>query len=266
MLELVFVIVVMGILAKFGVEIFLQIYESYTRTTIGASLLSKSESAVGQIANRLTYRIKDSVIATDSAGGFKALVSATGNEKIFEWVSLDHDGWDDGDYSGIIDLNPSTKTLLVSPGTTSLPANGALLFAGSKVDVTNSFGWHGSYDVNVSDLHIYDGVPATGFISFATNSFKTGDEIFEFYQVARSAFALRLDTTDATNKKLFLYQNYYPWLGGVYTDVTPDLLTDHVSTFTLQKTGDIIKIELCLSNANFMGEGEYSICKTKIVF
>ncbi|MHC3995224.1 type II secretion system protein [Thiomicrolovo sp. ZZH C-3] len=267
MIELVFVIVVMGILAKFGVDLFLQIYEGYTRTTIGASLLSKTEAAVGQIANRLTYRIKDSVIATDAAGGFGPLVSANGTEKIFEWVGLDHNGWDDGDYSGIIDLDLSTKTLLASPGTSALPVNGALLFAGSKIDVANSFGWYGSYDENTSDLHIYDGVAAGGgAISFATNSFKTGDEIFEFYQVASSAFALELDTTDASNKKLLLYQNYYPWLDGVYTDVTPDLLVDHVSTFTLQKSGDIIKIELCLSNANFMGEGEYSICKTKIVF
>ncbi|WP_345969757.1 MULTISPECIES: prepilin-type N-terminal cleavage/methylation domain-containing protein [Sulfurimonas] len=266
MIELVFVIVIMGILAKFGVEIFLQIYESYTRTTIAASLLSKSEAAVSQIANRLTYRVKDSIIASSgAAASFVPLSSVTGNETVFEWIGLDSDGWDNGDFSGIIDLNDgnTTYTQLHSPGTATLPANGALLFIGSKVNVQNSFGWH---DTNVSanshqDLYVYDGV-ASQNINFTTNPFSAGDEIFEFYHVADSAYALVLDTV---NHKLYLHQNYQPWQAEIYTG-TGDLLTDNVKTFTLQKAGDIIRIELCLSNKDFMDEGEYSICKTKIVF
>jgi len=262
MIELVFVIVVMGILAKFGVELFLQIYENYTRTTITASLMSKSEAAISQIANRLTYRLKDSVIVSnDAAGSFQSLSSAAGTETVFEWIGLDNDGWDNGNWSGVIDLygSDTNRTQLGSPGTSSLPANGAILFAGSKISPQSSFGWHNTLS---NDLYRYNTIATAGIIPMAA-SFNPGDDIFEFYQVARSAYALVLNGTDLT-----LYYNYYPWQtpAQYYTSGQNELLVDHVSTFTLQKTGDIIKIELCLSDNNFMGEGEYSICKTKIVF
>jgi prepilin-type N-terminal cleavage/methylation domain-containing protein len=262
MLELVFVIVVLGILAKFGVDLFKQIYENYTRTTIAASLMSKTEVAVLQIANRLSYRIKDSVIAsTGSTGDFRPLISANAGDNVFEWIGIDNDGWDSGSWSGIIDLNSTNTdyTHLASPGTSALPDNGALLFNGSKVDVNNSFGWHNH---SASDLYIYD-TPATalgGVIPFTGNPFSAGDDIYEYYQVAGSAYALEL-----INNTLYLHQGYYPWNNGTFTG-TGDIVADHVKTFTLQKTGDIIKIELCLHENDFMDEGEYSICKTKIVF
>ena len=263
MMELVFVIVVMGILAKFGVDLFLQIYENYTRTTITASLLSKTEAAVGQIANRLTYRIRDSVIATTGPdAAFKSLSSAAGTETVFEWIGLDSDGWDTGNYSSIIDLNNANTTYsqLKSPATqvNGLPNDGALLFVGSKVNVQDSFGWHTNA---FNDLYVYDNPPTTAeIIPFTGASFNPGDEIFEFYQVVDTAYALVL-----ANNELRLYQNYQPWKGEEYAG-TGDLLVDNVKTFNLQKAGDIIKIELCLSDDDFMGEGEYSICKTKIVF
>jgi prepilin-type N-terminal cleavage/methylation domain-containing protein len=271
MLELIFVIVIMGILAKFGVDLFMQIYESYTRTTITASLMSKTEAAVGQIANRLTYRVRDSVIASNSADGaggtFRSLSSAAATDNVFEWIGLDSDGWDEGKYSGIIDLNhaSTTYTQLKSPATevNGLPNDGALLFVGSKVTVQDSFGWHGSYDVDKTDLHVYDNPPTTAeIIPFTATPFNPGDEIFEFYQAVDTAYALVLD--NATHE-LYLRQGYQPWQNETYPN-TGDLLVDNVKTFTLQKAGDIIKIELCLSDDDFMGEGEYSICKTKIVF
>lgn len=266
MLELVFVIVVLGILAKFGVDLFMQIYENYARTTIASDLMSKSEAAIGEIANRLNYRIKDSAIASTGAAdvNFTSLTSADSDDNVFEWIGQDNDGWDDGDYSGIIDLNhpATTKSQLISPATTSLPGQGALLFMGSKVDVKNSFGWHGSA---VNDLYEYN--TTTSNVIPMKTPFTSGDEIFEFYQVAGSAYALVLDTTDAADHKLYFYKNYYPWSGQTYTDNNNErfLLVDHVSTFNLQKAGDIIRIELCLSSNNYMGE-DYSICKTKIVF
>jgi prepilin-type N-terminal cleavage/methylation domain-containing protein len=263
MLELVFVIVVMGILAKFGVDLFLQIYESYTRTTITASLMSKTEAAVGQIANRLTYRVRDSVIATTGPDAtFRSLSSANDDDNVFEWIGLDSDGWDDGDYSGIIDLYNAntTYTQLKSPATSSLPDDGALLFVGSKVNVQTSFGWH-THAFN--DLKVYDSPHTTAeIIQFTGAPFNPGDEIFEFYQVVDTAYALVLDTA---NNELRLFQDYQPWQGEEYAG-TGVLLVDNVKTFNLQKAGDIIKIELCLSDDDFMGEGEYSICKTKIVF
>lgn len=267
MLELVFVIVVMGILAKFGTELFLQIYENYTRSTIVNDLDTKSETAIQEIANRMSYRLKDSVIATTGPNAaFSALENATTNDTVIEWINRDTSGWNNGNYSGVIDLTSSTKTQLSSPGTVvgGLPAGGAILFKGANVSVQNGFGWHSS---NANNLHIYSSVTTAGIIPFSgANQFVAGDDIYEYYQVAKSATALVYDTTDSTNPKIILYDGYQPWNGANYGSVNGHLLVDHVKTVSVKKVGDVILVVLCLSDNDFMKEGEYSICKTKTVF
>ena len=89
MLELVFVIVIMGILAKFGAELFRNIYETYISSSIQNRMQADTELALQQISNRLQYRIKDSVIARTDAATFQGLPSATGNEVILEWIGYD---------------------------------------------------------------------------------------------------------------------------------------------------------------------------------
>ena len=69
MIELIFVIVVMGIIGKFGVEFLAQAYKSFIFSNVNNTLHSKSASAVEFIASRLQYRIKDSLIMRQGTGG-----------------------------------------------------------------------------------------------------------------------------------------------------------------------------------------------------
>ncbi|MCW8821398.1 MAG: prepilin-type N-terminal cleavage/methylation domain-containing protein, partial [Sulfurovum sp.] len=57
MLELIFVIIILGIVSSIGAEIIAQVYESYIvqRATHRSSI--KTELAATQIANRLTYAV-----------------------------------------------------------------------------------------------------------------------------------------------------------------------------------------------------------------
>lgn len=121
MLELIFVIVVMGILAKFGVELFMQTYEGYTRSLYINELQTKSANAVQTIANRLTYRIKDSVL------------SNTIGTNTVTWQAMDIDGWLDNAWSGIVDLDDSNVTVLSSPGTSAAAAANPIFFVGSNI-------------------------------------------------------------------------------------------------------------------------------------
>lgn len=262
MLELVFVIVIMGILAKFGTDLFLQTYENYTRSMMVNDLDSKSEAAIQQIANRMSYRIKDSMIAgTDANGAFNALENANTTDSVVEWINLDIERWNNGDYSGIVDLNnANTNTAqLYSPGTTAVANGAAIIFTGANVNVRNGFGWHGNASNNLHDVNI----TTANILNLAT-PFNAGDDIFEYYKVAESASALVYNTADRT---ITYYSDYQPWKGEVYTSNSAgDLLVDNVSTVSVQKVGDVILVVLCLSNNDFMGEGEYSVCKTKTVF
>lgn len=61
MLELIFVIVVMGILGTYGVEFLARAYESFIFSKINYDLQSKSGATVEFISKRLEHRIKRSV-------------------------------------------------------------------------------------------------------------------------------------------------------------------------------------------------------------
>ena len=73
MIELIFVIVIMGILSKFGVEFLAQAYQSFIFSKVNSTLSSQSEVAVESIAARLQFRIKDSVIARKDTSNFEAI-------------------------------------------------------------------------------------------------------------------------------------------------------------------------------------------------
>jgi len=121
---MIFVIVIMGILAKFGSEIFRNVYQNYINSTANNELQIETELVLQQIGNRLQYRIKDSVIARRSDGTFTAMNAVNdANHTTFEWIGYDIDGWlgDDTNttptWSGFIDVSDptATTTLLVSP-------------------------------------------------------------------------------------------------------------------------------------------------------
>ncbi len=93
-LEMIFVIVIVGVLAKFGTNLLFTAYEASISSKINNDLQSNSSMALRQISNRLQYRLKDSVIArTAPAVAPVALASAVGNNfTILEWIGYDIDG------------------------------------------------------------------------------------------------------------------------------------------------------------------------------
>ncbi len=123
MIELIFVIVIMGLLAKFGVGFLAQSYNNFIYSQINNKLQSNSATAVEFISARLQNRIKASTIAREDNGTFTPLseyFNQTAN--IIEWIGSDDEGLR-GDtvplWSGIIDLDPALTNLtqLTSPAT-----------------------------------------------------------------------------------------------------------------------------------------------------
>lgn len=207
MLELIFVIVIIGILAKFGVEFLIQAYNAYIFSSVQNKLQTQTEVALEQITNRLQYRIKSSIISRyDSNGSYKALANADGNENILEWIGYDIDGMRGTTaptWSGFIDLKSSSSTNLFTPSsnttdinnTLSALSNGAagivqsaIYFIGGNSDI-NKFGWDGvAIDNNSSSIHPIQFGTDTAHIAPKTDL--TGQDAYEFYQLAWSAYAL----------------------------------------------------------------------------
>ncbi|ABB43690.1 hypothetical protein Suden_0409 [Sulfurimonas denitrificans DSM 1251] len=293
MLELLFVILIMGLLANYGVELLSKAYKNFIFTSINNSLQANSAMAVENIAARLQYRIKDSVIARGTDGTFQGLeANSDSTAPILEWVGYDAEGFRGNTtpmphWSGIIDIGLSTSTALVSPATdtakvetlintlsngTSGVSSAALYFIGSDSDIQTGYGWNGAISTQNKAMHPIrrDVAAPQNFIPIngatgADNNF-TGVDVYEYYQLAWSAYAVGISDYNVITKTgtLMLYYNYQPWRGQTYLrDATAVMLMQNVSTFRFMAAGSVLKIEVCVK-ADLMED--YSLCKEKTLF
>lgn len=282
MIELIFVIVVMGIIGKFGVEFFAQAYNNYIFTSVNNTLQASSESAVEFIAKRLEHRIKDSIIAKKTSdNSYKTLTSATADGyNVLEWVGADVEGFRGStnsnlpNWSGMLDFNDAnaSNTVLVSPqsNTTSINnlintlSNGnsgisdaAIYFVGSNSDIVSGYGWNGQISDQNQTMHpINAGTNTNEFIS--SNADTTFSEIYEYYKLSWTAYAVV-----HTNSTLTLYYDYQPWKGENYTDGKSAVIMDDVDTFRFMAIGSLVKIQVCV-NSDLVED--YSLCKEKTIY
>jgi prepilin-type N-terminal cleavage/methylation domain-containing protein len=287
MIELIFVIVIMGIIGKFGVEFLAQSYNSFIRSTVNNKLQANSQSAVEFIANRLQYRIKDSVIARTAIGATPVSVAnATGaNFRVLEWIEYDYDSFRGNTlplWSGIIDLDSSNATILESPDSNTTNINNfisnlsntasnindaALYFIGANNDIETGYGWDGNtttIDAQQGAMHPIQSVAGqpNQFTSSTGTNF-TGVDLYEYYQLAWTANAVVL----SNDGNLTFYYNYQPWEGEGPANGSSSLIMQNVSTFQFIATGSILKIQVCTKSDILQNDGgDYSLCKEKTIF
>jgi len=288
MIELIFVIIVMGIIGKFGIEFLAQAYKSFIFSSVNNTLQQNSAIAVEFIGSRLQYRIKDSTIVRTASGATPIpIANASGDSfKVLEWVATDIDNFR-GDsapnWSGIIDLDASNKTTLNSPGTDTTKINtlidtlsygdrgivdAALYFVGSNNDVVNGYGWNGDLiKVNAQEGTIHPIKATTNVDEFqsSTGTDFTGIDIYEYYKLAWTANAVVMEDYNTTTKmgRLTFYYDYQPWKGDNYLDGKSATIMENVSTFQFMSISSIMKIQVCVKSDLVE---EYSLCKEKTIF
>ncbi len=291
MIELVFVIVVMGILGKFGTEFLFQAYKSFIFTSENNNLQANSESAVEFVASRLQYRIKDSVIVREytnpyDSTDYDALSDANDSKDytVLEWVSSDMDGFRSTtipNWSGILDLNNTRadKDHLISPETNTtrikdlikiLSSNNsdindsALYFIGSNSDI-DGYGWDGNAITDQSKvMHPIDAGTTVDIFTPRVSDF-SGIDVYEYFKFAWTANAIQVEDNNTTTHtfKLEYYYDYQPWNGETFKDGKHFTIMKDISTFRATAVGSIMKIQIC---AKSVLQEEYSLCKEKTVF
>lgn len=280
-IELIFVLVIMGIIAKYGVEFLAQAYRNYIYQQLTNKLQDTSSAALELIAGKLQYRIKDSVIVRDPgnanwASNFKALEgenNATGYD-VLEWIGYDIESFRGNAnaqplWSGIIDkeyahatpiptdiYTPGTDTSAVNTNIQVLSAGGsdindsAIYIMSSDSDVYTDYGWdgvaindqnHTMHPINASTVGINRFVSANAQNFAALNSALSDAR----YKLCWSAYAVEFDPN---TRKLWLYYDYQPWQGEKYTQGKKVLIMNHVSTFRKRQSFDVIKIQVCTVN------------------
>ncbi|MEA2073393.1 MAG: type II secretion system protein [Campylobacterota bacterium] len=288
MIELIFVIVIMGIIGKFGVEFLAQAYKSFIFSSVNNTLQQNSANAVEFIGSRLQYRIKDSTIARVGVGTPPVAIGSAldSSYTVLEWVASDVDSFR-GDatpsWSAIIDLDASSATTLVSPGSNtgnidtlvnvlSYGDSGiedtALYFIGANSDVVSGYGWDGNLTLVNAQQGTMHPVNISGnvneFVSSTGTDF-TGVDLYEYYKLAWTANAI-VYTDDGTGKSkgtLTFWYDYQPWLGESYSDGKSATIMEDISTFQFMAIDSIIKIQVCVKSDLVE---EYSLCKEKTIF
>ena len=299
-IELIFVIVIMAIIAKFGMEFLAQAYRNYLYQHIDAKLHEQSAAAVEYIASKLQYRIKDSVIIRKGSD-FKALEGedSSTDYDVLEWIAYDIEGFrGESDakplWSGLIDKEYAHQTTppdIYSPGTDTSKIDKllkalsprdkgvddtAIYIMSSDSDVKVDYGWDGAINDQTYALHpIKHDTNVSKFVSIWDDKDFTllNSELKDArYKLCQTAYAIEFDTSDPDNKKLILHYDYRPWMGEKYDDenTTEAVIMEHVSTFRKRQSFGVIKIQVC-TKSSFVkrantDEEQYSVCKEKTIY
>jgi len=292
MVELVAVIVIFGIIAAIGSEIYVKIYENYMVSRVMNNLHTKTELAIEQIAKRLQYRIKDATIGRRTSNLDEYIYTGSpaldDTYRILEWIGYDDaglKGFHNGTiyapaWSGFIDVDDSNGTYLSTPGSDLDKENSiiqsishgdanltdaGIIFIGRAGDFNISkYGWSPSTDTE----YVYDIAEHNRTTILITDGQKP-QEIYERYKLVWTAYAIAPDPlTCNSDCNITLYENYQPWQGDAFDDtgknIRKHLLIEHVTTFKFKQDGDVIRLKLCVKD-QIVGK-DVSICKEKVVF
>lgn len=269
MLELVFVIVILGIVASIGAEIIAQVYESYVLQRASQRSSVKTELAATQIANRLAYAIPGTVIGRNGAN-FKSIDDLNNtNYTILQWIAYDADslganrvpGW-----SGFADMDASSALALKTPGSnlatthTIIQSLGGAGLTDAAVLFPNTYTVNTiGYGANSSEI-----TSVTGGAGENLTVDLNGKTIKEHYKLAWSSYAI-VPTANANGTfDLNLHYNFQPWNGSGYATAPSEVLLRNVSVFKFTGSANTIRFKIC-QQENIGEAFNITTCKEKAV-
>jgi len=272
MIELIFVIIILGIISSIGAEIIANVYEGYIIQRAQHRASIKTELAAIQIANRLAYAIPGTVVRKSTLADATATdINEPGaaNDIILQWVGSDADsfkainntaantrrrpGW-----NGFCDVNDSAL------GGNSISTPGSNLNLASNI-ITNLGGAIGTaaifYEANNTLQR--RGVSAAGTAGETITLDGAVNTISEHYKLAWTSYALEAQA----GGDLVLHYNFNPQRGVAVANASSQILLRNVSTFEFRGDGRTIRFKICTRED--LGDGldvGIAICKEKAVF
>lgn len=297
-IEVMFVLVILGIVASISSSIIAQVYENYITQEALYSVTTKTDLASKEIVNRLTYRIQGTTIAKDpNATGFvegtdwimlKDIPKLDNNFTTVEWIGYDNDSFSAAGtpgWSGVANYETASRDSMETPASV-LTSTATIMNNLSNGQVDMSDATHGAavlffqkeneyrtgLEYSPSCMGLIDPTQRACIFRVTNN----GDTnltfvdskpkiVTERYKLAWSAYALVPEDSDGDGLfDLNLYYNYQPWNGETYTQGSKRLLTNSVSVFKFTENGGVIQFKLCASKR--IGQANrISACKEKVI-
>jgi hypothetical protein len=264
MLELIFAIVILGIVASIGAEVITQTFESYIIQRAQYRANIKTELALNQIANRLRYAIPGTVGARKTLGdSYIPMEVVTDDEmRVLQWVGYDGDSFEAitagsrrPGWSGFCDVDVSSSTAISTPGSNlDLASTIITNLKGTVGDARLYFAGDGNLSYGVASIAgetiTMDGIPA-------------GTLIPERYKLAWSSYALEVDA----NNDLRLHHHFNPTAGADIANDTSTLLLHDVTNFRFKYSGGAFRLKLCKEEQISDNAAQtLHACKEKVVF
>ncbi len=270
LIEVVFVMVILGIVASIGSKIIADVYQTYLvqRAQYRASI--KTELALDQIANRLRAAIPGTIVARSDLNGTAVAITniANANLRVLQWVGYDIEGFEAESnnyrpgWSGFADVTPSSASTIFTPG--------------SDLDFENTVIQNLSYGTKtIGDAYLYFPVPniASNYYLLSSNSsdqnftlqtaIPNGRSIYERYKLAWSSYALEVNG----NGDLILHYNFPAIPNAAIRNDQSDTLLKRVTVFRFKGSEGAMRIKLCkreIIDRDF--NLSVHICKEKVVF
>ena len=267
MIELIFVIVILGIVSSIGSEVIAKVYENYIVQRAEHRASVKTQLVINQIVNRLRYAVPGTIVRRVTIGGAAEPVSnntSGGDYAVLQWVARDGDSFEaitsDSDrnpgWSGFCDIDNSTKTTISTPGSNLGLANTIIgnLSNGTKGinDALVYFAWD-----NLNDSHPISS--ASGETITLTDN--NASHIVERYYLAWTSYALVIEGND-----LYLYYNFSPaYATAIASNPTKSLLLKNVTNFKFTGQGQTTRLKVCIDQ-NISETMTIPSCKEKAVF
>ncbi len=260
LLEVIFVIVILGIVASIGSELIVRVYQQYIVQRAQHRASIKTELAATQIANRLASAIPGTVYRIRTNNNYEPIDSdfpsgSTGDDyKGLKWVGSDTDsfnataipGW-----SGFCDIDDSNQSTIKTPG--------------SALSTTTAIINNLSASTPAPIIYFpYDPTPYPATIAGTIIS-PTGagaSHIVEHYKLAWTSYALVVEGGD-----LYLYYDFTATPTVAFSGKTRSLLMKNISTFKFKGAGRTIRFKICKEEQISENINEnITACKEKAVF
>ncbi|HIC43736.1 MAG TPA: prepilin-type N-terminal cleavage/methylation domain-containing protein [Sulfurimonas sp.] len=268
LVEIIFVLVVMGILSAGTFKAIEMIYIRSAQAKALTNLSLQSQVVLDQLSIFLYNRIPNSVIGYTPGGVCEPLNDLSTARPVLEWLGSMDDELLRGDYDGFVDMNASDKSsfTLSSPNTNILVNPDInLVFAGAfdagseEIQAcSGAFGWHGvnsnlSFDVSVgTNMIVIDDSVKPSFIYEKYYLTQTAYSVARGVNVNLAAGCITDLNVSTSANTLFLFYDYQPYSGETYCGDTGSgttagkatVLAQDVTAFSAQEVNGIIRLSI----------------------
>lgn len=298
MIELLFVIVILGIIGGIALEVIRQYYEGIYRTQEYNKRVSDADHILDQLSKYFEYAISSSIVNLDkNVEPEVAAVTCDGpptagdtNDSTVAFISVDSDslrvtgrpGWSEETALGVgntisaLDANYTMANAIIGAFGSSL-LNSAIYDADSvDINACARFRWSGFGTTTA--YHGINAIPAPTdtALSLAGNNATNGKRKY----LLRTGYAFRV----LNNGNFMMYSNFRPWAGENYTNaVNKNILgqnvahfyadynaTDFMNNVGLNNRGMVWKLKVCMrgldANLSISDTEGQAICRERRVY